>query len=301
MKERGSQVLSNEQTTNEHPSTPHLQKIRPPERSTITILGHTFESFEHMPHNKIPNAEVHYYVEKETNLNITIIEYGLNDSDQRDKPIPLRLDHGCPCMVDPLDGHDCAQQREIAKDSIIKMGRGMIVLVDSAASASNGHGTYHVINNAAEREKAKLQKQTIPTIPDYLHKQGISEIDIRNHDEVAALVARRLKALSYDKSKNPIILLGTSPKKIESLNKQGISIDSIARVVTNVGIDPSKEKLEYGTNTDKKEGVFLEITTRTGETSLVPLIKIFPFYKELGSKRSGEKVVFDRNNLAMAA
>jgi hypothetical protein len=292
--ERGSQTLTVERTGNEHPTAPHNKKDRkPPQKVTFSILGNAFRGIEGMTSEQMPDATFHYYEEEKGNLNIKIIEFGLGNPTPADrkKPIPLRLDYGCPCMEMPLDGHDCARQRDITLETMQKMGRGVLVLIDPKTSSGMGHGEFDVMNNYLERQKAALQGGQIPSITDYFNGKGVKDIDKRQHSKVASVIERFLKGRSYDPKETPVVLLGSSPKKIKSLEENGVRIDSIARVNTASGADPGKAKLGYGTDEKGPEGVFLEAKNRDGADALLPLIDIISDYERLR-----ENIIFDRSN-----
>src|ERR1700683_4501129 len=102
MKERGSPPKQRIETPKSEPFTAQkIPKKESPAESLINASGHIFRPVENIPYAGIPNAIFHYYEEvgedKKT-LNVKIIEIGLNDPTRQNEPIPLRIDHGCPCM-----------------------------------------------------------------------------------------------------------------------------------------------------------------------------------------------------------
>lgn len=291
MKERGlSKLRTITRKHNEHLTVPNTHK-KEPLPMTISASGHLFHPVEDIPYAGIPKAMLHYYGEvgeQKQNLNVQIIEIGLNDPRRRNEPIPLRIDHGCPCMELQLAGHDCAQQRELSLQAMKKIGRGMMVMVNTESSAGMGHGIFHVMKNQKNYQEARLSgKQQVPTMVEYFRQVGVEAFDVRKHPEVASLIARRLAAVSYDEEQNPIIFLGSSPAKIDSLqNGHNIPIADTARVIVADRTDHSKADLGYGKDAEvSKSGVYVEIQTPEGKNALVLLTELFPYYKKYRQQR----------------
>ena len=298
MKERGlTYIPETTQTKTEQTATYNLQTKKTPEQHRgipFEAAGYRFIPVENIPHifgnnsNGRPDAVLHSYEGQEIGeggkkLNVTIIEVGLNDPTRKDEPIPLRIDHGCPCMEVQLEGHDCAQQRELAMDAIRDIGRGMMVLVNTEASAGMGHGISTVMEHQKKFQLSKLSGEDGLTMMDHFRDKGITRFDVRQHPEVASLIARRLEAIDYDPEQNPIIFMGSSPAKIESLqNGHRIRIADTMRVIVADRGDRSKKQLGYGADEDvNSSGVYVEKMTPIGGTRLEPLTpSLFRHYKQ---------------------
>jgi hypothetical protein len=241
-----------------------------PQWETINVSGYKFEALEDIPTDN-PNIVRHVY-KMDGGLEVTFIEYGLNKPKGRketDKntskesnkepdtgPLPLRIDHECLCMVDgPMIAHDCKVQREIATETMANIGRGIMVYVKSEAAM--GHGTLRAWQQQKWMMQERLAGNEPPTIRDFYKKAGVEKFDIRKHHEVASLISRRLEAVGYDEKKTPLILLGSSPEKIDSLqNGHKIPIADTARVIDANRTDTSKD---YHTDGNvKKSGVYIK-------------------------------------------
>ncbi len=295
MKERGlthiPETIKTEQT-----ATHNLQTKKTPEQHSedpFDVAGYRFYPITNIPHifnkennNGRPDSTVHFYAGEEIGeggekLEVTIIEVGLDKPS--DEPLLLRIDHGCPCMEVKLEGHDCAQQRELAMDTIQEIGRGMMVLVNTEASAGMGHGASIVWEHQKRLQEARITGSEIPTMVDHFKDKDIEDFDVRQHPEVAALIAMRLEALPYNPEQNPIIFMGSSPAKLESLqNGHRIPIADTLRVIVADREDRSKKQLGYGADEDvTSSGVFAETVDHTGRKKLEPLTpSLFRQYKE---------------------
>lgn len=215
-------------------------------------------------------------------LHITIREIIGDKPLQPGEPLPVRIDHGCLCMTEPLTGHDCRQQREMALDAMKQVGRGIMVEVEGMENESNGYGRLMVAIDQATNQKRIANGEEPLDLHQVFAVHGIEKFDVRKHPEVAALFSYKLAQLQKREiitEDNPLVLLGSSPNKIESItNGHNISVPHFARVWTG-NENKSKEKEGYiSPKGVDKPGVYLQYTDSLGQERYVDFIENFSYF-----------------------
>lgn len=231
---------------------PQLEALNP--MMDIDLQGEKFKT-QHGYKNVVEvdgkrvNFSVDLYHHTETGMEIEV--YSLGMQRPLHEPTIIRADYGCPCMNFPskyrMQGHDCAQQRDLMFDTMRALGTGVVAVISEQTAAGNGHGKHAVHGQATLQYEAEKNGQHIPTMEEAHSQMGYYN-DIRRHDIVA-------KVLAATVGDRPALSTTSNTEKIQQFENAGIHIIPNTRVELVTSQSLNRQSLLGRRNYDHIKGI----------------------------------------------